>query len=81
MKKILTLMVCAMLFLTSSFGLAFARDVYVTKKGKKYHVEDCRWIKNRETIKMSEEEAVKKGYKPCSCIKEHEPQDSDEGKE
>jgi len=69
MKKILTLMVCAMLFLTSSFGFAFARDVYVTKKGKKYHVEDCRWIQKRETIKMSEEEAVKKGYKPCGCVK------------
>lgn len=45
--------------------MASAKDVYVTQNGKKYHTADCRWVKNRDTIKIDEEEAKKKGYEPC----------------
>lgn len=71
MKKLLP-MVMGMMLLLSSVTLAFAKDVYVTNKGKKYHVEECRWIKNRETIKMDEKDAIQKGYKPCRCIEKEE---------
>lgn len=47
--------------------------VYVTKRGKKYHKEDCRFIKNRETISMDKKEAEAKGLTPCGrCFKEEE---------
>ena len=46
--------------------------VYATKQGKKYHREGCPFIKNRDTISMSQEEAEAKGLKPCGrCIKEN----------
>ena len=66
------LMVVTMLFAflaTTSF--AFASDVYVTKRGKKYHKKICRMVKDRETTVLSKEEAVKAGYTPCKrCFKE-----------
>ena len=50
---------------------AFAGDVYVTKNGKKYHKQDCRLIKGKNAVKISKEEAIKKGYTPCKrCYKE-----------
>ena len=68
MRQLISIVMAALLLTTSS--LAFAADVYVTKNGKKYHTQECRWVKNRETVKMSEEDAVKKGYEPCGkCIK------------
>ena len=45
-------------------GQAFAEDVYVTKHGKLYHAADSRFIKGKEVVKMSLEEAEAKGYKP-----------------
>lgn len=42
---------------------------YVTKSGKKYHVENCPSL-SKSKIKISYKDAVAKGYKPCStCIK------------
>jgi len=71
MKRLIPMLLAVMLLSTASF--ASAKDVYVTKNGKKYHAEDCRWIKNRETVKMTEEKAIEKGYKPCGvCMKEKE---------
>ncbi len=43
----------------------FAADVFATKQGKKYHKEICRFIKNRETTKLDEQEAVTKGLVKC----------------
>lgn len=68
MKKLLPVFMAMMLLTAATCATASAKDVYVTQKGKKYHVEECRWIKNRETIKMEEKEAIKKGYKPCKCV-------------
>jgi hypothetical protein len=44
--------------------MALAEDVYVTKKGKYYHKEGSRFIKNRDTEKLTREEAEERGYKP-----------------
>lgn len=44
---------------------AFAQDVYVTKSGKKFHKETCALIKNKQTVKLQQEEAVQKGLSPC----------------
>ena len=68
-KKVLLMGLCAALL--ASTTLAFAGDVFVTKSGTKYHKEDCRLIKNRETTKMDEQEAIEEGYTPCGrCFKE-----------
>lgn len=43
--------------------------VFATKRGKKYHRADCRFIRNRETTSMNTEEAEAKGLAPCGrCI-------------
>jgi len=47
--------------------------VYATKRGKKYHKAECRFIKNRETAAMSIEESKEKGLEPCGrCFTEEE---------
>lgn len=45
--------------------------VYVTSAGKKYHLSDCRYIKNKTNIhEFSLDDAKKTGYQPCSiCVK------------
>ena len=51
--------------------LAFAEQVYVTKNGKKYHTAECPLIITKSPQKISKEEAVEKGLKPCSkCFKD-----------
>jgi len=45
---------------------AFAQDVYVTKRGKKYHKEGSRFIKGKEVQKLTLEEAEELGYEPSS---------------
>jgi len=86
MYKALKLLVCLLVVATSSLAVlnpnsAFAKQkeervakkeqvVYATKRGKKYHKEECPFIKNRDTTSMSIEEAVSKGLKPCGrCSK------------
>lgn len=39
--------------------------VYISKSGKKYHTEKCRFVSSHKTP-ISLEEAKKKGYTPCS---------------
>ncbi len=69
MKKLLLLGLCVT-FLTAS-SLAFAKDVFVTKRGKKYHQETCRLIKRSKVLALDELEATEKKYKPCGgCLKE-----------
>ena len=77
-KRIFTLMLAMVMsaFLTVS---AFAEYVYVTKSGKKYHKEGSRFIKNKETEKLTIEEAEEKGYEPSSeFLKEQEETKSKE---
>jgi len=39
--------------------------VYITETGSKYHREGCRYLK-KSKIPISLEDAVKRGYTPCS---------------
>lgn len=40
--------------------------VYVTPKGGKYHLSDCRYVKGRtDTTAYTVAEAKAKGYQPC----------------
>jgi len=74
MKRVLTtLLLATMLMGSVGFASASAAEVYVTKNGKKYHTAECQWIKDRETTKMEEKDAIAKGYTPCGrCIKKEE---------
>lgn len=41
-------------------------EVLVTSSGKKYHLPDCRYVKNKTNVKsLSIEEVIKEGYEPC----------------
>ncbi len=42
--------------------------VYITKTGKKYHKGNCRYLK-KSKIKITLEEACKRGYTPCRVCK------------
>jgi hypothetical protein len=64
MKKRLMVFLMAAVMAISAMGLALAEDVFVTKSGKVYHHAASPFIKNRETVKMTKEEAEAKGYKP-----------------
>jgi hypothetical protein len=64
MKKRLMVFVMAVVLAINAIGLALAEDVFVTKSGKVYHHAASPFIKNRETVKMTKEEAEAKGYKP-----------------
>ena len=67
MKKLM-LMILGVAVLANA-SLAFADDVYATKRGKKFHTESCPFMKDREKVKLNREDAVKKGLKPCGkCI-------------
>lgn len=62
-KAILSVLLGAIL--TSVMVLpALAEDVYVTKSGKKYHNAESKWIQNRETEKISLEDAIERGLEP-----------------
>ncbi|MFA5088124.1 MAG: hypothetical protein WC552_03715 [Candidatus Omnitrophota bacterium] len=70
MSKRIVMLGLAVCFLMTT-ALAFAEDVYVTKRGKKYHKEDCRFIKGKEVQKIDKQEALQKGLVPCGkCFKE-----------
>lgn len=80
-KYLACLMIVALPLVALTPGISQAKSsqeskkedaVYITQNGKKYHKEGCRFIKNRETISISEQEAVSKGLVPCgSCFKEN----------
>lgn len=54
-------------FATSSFAI---ETVYVTPKGKAYHVKDCRSLARSKTIlTMNILEAKERGYRACKiCV-------------
>ncbi len=63
MKKFInSLLIVSFLTVAAS---AFAEDVYVTGKGKKFHKEICRVTKNREVQKLDRNEAIGQGLNPC----------------
>ena len=68
MRRKLLIALAALVLLSTSF--AHAEDVFVTKKGKRYHKADSRFIKGKEVTKLTREEAEAKGYKPSSEFEE-----------
>ena len=69
-RKLIMVGMLAMFLSTTTS--AFAEDVFVTQRGKKYHKQECRLIKNKENVvKLEKKEALEKGYEPCKrCFKE-----------
>lgn len=63
MRKMMAIMAGLAIALGAA-TMALAEDVFVTKSGKAYHHAESPFIKNRETVKMTKEEAEAKGYKP-----------------
>jgi hypothetical protein len=53
------------------FGADQARIVYIagSGNGKKYHLEDCRTLRNSTKVEITVEEAKKRGYTPCGVCK------------
>ena len=43
--------------------------VYVTPSGDRYHQKRCDYINDHNSISISKEEAIKKGYTACSHCK------------
>lgn len=63
MKRLLFLI----LFLIFPLSAIFSQTVYVTKSGKKYHTQDCRYSARANPISLSD--AISKGYAPCKVCK------------
>jgi len=61
-----------LLFLTVIFSLlfsnVFSQTVYVTKTGKKYHKETCRYL-NKSSYSINLSDAIAKGYDACNVCK------------
>ena len=47
------------------------QTVYITAsgEGQRYHLEECRTLRNSEKREMTIEEAKKRGYTPCRVCK------------
>ena len=79
MNKVLSIILGLMMITSTTF--AFAEDVYVAKKAKRYHKQDCTLIKGKTTQVISKEEADQKGLKPCNkCFGKETKQAKDEVK-
>ncbi len=78
-KKLVTGLLCAAVLVVSS--VAFAADVVVTKRGKKFHLATCTLIQGKTTSVMDEQQAIAKGLKPCPrCFKTKDMKQSVETK-
>ena len=62
MKKSLLLSLLAFSIFLSNISLS--QTVFVTKSGKKFHTEQCRYI-NYNSISIELNEAIDRGYSPC----------------
>lgn len=68
-KKTILTGLC-ILFLAAT-TIAAAENVYITDNGTKYHKVDCRFVRNKDALKLSKDEAIGQGYTPCArCYKE-----------
>lgn len=65
MKKHLSFLVIIFFLLINQ---AVSQIVYVTKSGKKFHTENCRYY-NNNAIAIDLSEAESKGYTPCKACK------------
>jgi len=65
MKKVLLLFI--VLFALAGTNVS-AQTVYITKSGKKYHTESCRYLSSSKySIELNE--AIQKGCGPCSVCR------------
>lgn len=64
MKKMISFILA--LFFIATMLFAQSSTVYVTAKGKKYHIVSCHTIKKSKTISMSKEKAIQAGYTACN---------------
>jgi hypothetical protein len=74
LKKIITGFLLFAVMATTT--MAFAEDVYVTKRGKKYHKELCRVIQDRDVQKIDDEDAAEKGLTACRRCFHEEAKDN-----
>lgn len=78
MKKIYLYLIVIILFVPISGVIAMSQThsieqqkevtVYITKTGKKYHRDGCRYL-SRSKIKTTKKKAVKSGFGACSICK------------
>lgn len=78
MKKIYLYLIFIILFVPISGVIAMPEThsieqqkevtVYITRTGKKYHRNGCRYL-SQSKIKTTKKEAVKNGYGACSVCK------------
>ena len=67
-RKLFVMVLCLGFLAVSNF--AFASDVYITQRGKRFHTEDCRLVANKQTQAIDKDTAVEKGLTPCAkCFK------------
>ena len=57
-------LICSITFVSQ----CSAQTVYITKTGKKYHKEHCRYLKHSK-IEITLEKAIELNYGPCSVCK------------
>ena len=62
MKKQLLLLT---VFFSLLFSNVFSQTVYITKTGKKYHVESCRYL-SQSSYSINLSDAIARGYSACS---------------
>lgn len=67
-KKRLATFVALFFILTVSLAAFAAETVFITPKGKKYHRESCRTIKNSSSP-ISLNDAIARGYTSCKVCK------------
>jgi len=67
MKKWIFSFLIVLLFLSTSINAYADETVYITKTGECYHIEGCSYLKS--SIPISLEDAISKGYRPCSRCK------------
>lgn len=81
MKSTVMRVLLTMLMVGSMAFQAFAAEyVYVTKKGKRYHHAESRFIKGKESVeRITKKEAEERGLKPVSGYKPS-PEDIEEEK-
>jgi len=70
MKKLI--MLGLVVTMMGAAGMARAEEVFKTARGKKFHQEICRLIKNKDALsKIDREEAEELGLTPCKrCFNE-----------
>ena len=55
-------------FFSFLFSTVFSQTVYITKTGKKYHIESCRYL-SQSSFEIKLSDAKTRGYDPCSVCK------------